>query len=146
MLNYLVCYEENNVKKWDMVKDKDRNEFLLELMQRDQINLHSIFIIPTNSILGAIWLWSKTHKSSKVDFWNFFDDYGMKYEKPAPNKTTQKVLDELHGVVKTDAIKAYERTGKLADLPKDLVRKRLDAQAAFSGDLSKTTTNWAAAF
>ena len=69
----------------------------------------------------------------------------VKYGTYTPNyQQTQKVLDELHGVVKTDAIKAYERTGKLADLPKDLVRKILDAQAAFSGDLSKTTPNWAA--
>lgn len=93
-LNNLICYEENSVKKWDMIKQKDREAFLLELMQRPRINLHSIFIIPCNGIMGAIWLWNKTHKSSRVDFFEFFEEYGTIYEPPTVNETTQRVLDK----------------------------------------------------
>lgn len=93
MANCLICYEEKTVRKWDMIKDIDRNAFLLELMQRSDINLHSIFIIPTE-LLNGIWLWHKTHKSSRVDFWNFYEDYGMVYKEPVINETTKKIMDK----------------------------------------------------
>lgn len=60
----------------------------------------------------------------------------IKYSTYTPNyQPTQKVLDELHDIKKIEALKAYEQSGKLADLPKDVARKRLDAQTVFSRDL-----------
>ena len=83
----LICYEENGIRRWDMIKKNDRNGYLLDLMQRPEINLHSIFIMPTN-FLSGIWLSPQSHKSNRVDFWNFFEDYGKKYV--APEKTVIK--------------------------------------------------------
>lgn len=92
--NYLVCYESNNIKKWDMIPKEDKNEFLLELMQEPGINLHSIFIIPTNMCAG-IWLWINTHKTSRVDFWNFFSEYGQKYEKVKITHETKELIQKI---------------------------------------------------
>lgn len=84
----LVCWKENRTKKWDMVKDKDRDALLMNLLMNNKVDKHTIFIIPTSSILGGIWLWAQTHKSDRVDFYNFYEDFGTKYVKP-------KVKDEL---------------------------------------------------
>lgn len=85
--NNLVCYEENNVKKWEMVKDQDRDVFLMNLLANKSVNKHTIFVIPECGILSGIWLWSESHKSSRVDFFHFHDDYGCVYEKPQPANT-----------------------------------------------------------
>lgn len=86
----LVCYEENMIKKWDMIKDSDRNGYLLDLMQRPEINLHSIFIMPTNFISG-IWLYPKSHKSNRVDFGDFFKDYGQEYVAPEISERSKQI-------------------------------------------------------
>lgn len=71
--NYLICWEEDDVKKWDMIMEKDRNAFLMNLLQNSNVNKHTIFIIPCyGGFVSGIWLWKNTHKSSHVDFWNFF--------------------------------------------------------------------------
>lgn len=28
----LICYEENGIRRWDMIKKNDRNGYLLDLM------------------------------------------------------------------------------------------------------------------
>lgn len=86
----LICYEENGIRRWDMIKKNDRNGFLLDLMQRPEINLHSIFIMPTN-FLSGIWLSPQSHKSNRVDFWNFFEDYGKKYVAPEISERSKQI-------------------------------------------------------
>lgn len=56
MVNNLVCWIENNTTKWNMITNEDTNAFLLNLMQTDDVDLHSIFIIPTNGFVQGIWL------------------------------------------------------------------------------------------
>lgn len=46
MRNHLICWEENGTKKWEMVRKKDSNDFLLELMQNPDVAQRTIFIIP----------------------------------------------------------------------------------------------------
>lgn len=94
-MNNLICYEINNKHTWNMVPDSDRNAFLMELMQTSGVNLDSIFIVPTGSILGGIWLFPDSHKSDRVDFWNFQEDYGQKYTPVQKNETTEHVLSEI---------------------------------------------------
>ena len=84
---HMICWIENGTKKWEMVEEKDSRTFTLSLMQNKSIDWHTIFIIPTNSIMGAIWLQPETHKcgagsKSRVDFGDFFNDMGTKYEVP----------------------------------------------------------------
>jgi len=86
----LICYEENGIRRWDMIKKNDRNGYLLDLMQRPEINLHSIFIMPTN-FLSGIWLSPQSHKSNRVDFWNFFEDYGKKYVAPEISERSKQI-------------------------------------------------------
>lgn len=74
MSNYLICWEENNIKQWDMVKEDDHQSFLMNLLLTEKVNQSSIFVIPTTGISG-IWLDPGNHKSNRVDFWNFFEDY-----------------------------------------------------------------------
>ncbi|MGF7011970.1 hypothetical protein M2146_002524 [Lachnospiraceae bacterium PF1-22] len=93
--NDLVCWEENSIKRWEMVKKSDSEVFLLNLLQDSCVDKHTIFIIPTSGLSG-IWLWAQTHKSNRVNFFNFFEDFGAKYEKPKIKKDTEKVLKEVH--------------------------------------------------
>ena len=80
--NYLICWEEDSIKKWDMIMEKDRNAFLMNLLQNSNVNKHTIFIIPCcGGFVSGIWIWN-THKNSRIDFWNFFEDYGMPYKPP----------------------------------------------------------------
>lgn len=97
--NQLICWEENNVKRWDMVKKDDSNSFLMNLLQDPTVNKHSIFIIPCSGFISGIWLWKYTHKSSHIDFWNFFEEYGEEYKAPIikdENKSTLYELDERY--------------------------------------------------
>lgn len=100
----LICWEENGEKKWEMVKEKDRDAYLMNLLSdtTNNINPHSVFIIPTNGMCAGIWLFPKTHKSNRVDFWNFFEDYGEIYKKPEVSEQTQKFLDNQKEKSKPD--------------------------------------------
>ena len=96
MKNNLICYIENSVQKWNMVKDgPDTNTFLLNLLQNKDVNNHTIFIIPTGVFCEGIWLSRNTHKSSRVDFWNFFDDIGTVYTTPETNNDNKKIITEI---------------------------------------------------
>ena len=94
-MNNLICWQEKRTKKWDMIKDKDRDAFLLNLLYNDKVDKHTIFIIPDSAILSGIWLWTKTHKSSRVDFFRFFEDYGSKYIPPKVDETYKDSLKEI---------------------------------------------------
>lgn len=94
MSNYLICWEENNIKQWDMVKEDGHQSFLMNLLLTEKVNQSSIFVIPTTGISG-IWLDPGNHKSNRVDFWNFFEDYGLTYTKPVPKKGTEAPLREI---------------------------------------------------
>lgn len=94
--NDLVCWEEKNKKKWEMVKADDIDILLLNLLKNENVRKHSIFVIPTTGFVSGIWLWTTTHKSSSIDFWNFFEDYGREYKKPEAKKEDKKILSEIH--------------------------------------------------
>lgn len=94
--NQLICWEENNIKKWDMIKEPDMNTFLMNLLQNNNVRKHSIFVIPCSGFISGIWLWRKTHKSSHVDFWNFHKDYGTEYSSPLINDKDKEILHEIH--------------------------------------------------
>ena len=97
MCNNLICYEESGIQKWAMIEEKDRNVFLMNLLTNKKVNNHSIFIIPTSGFVTGVWLWSKTHKSSRVDFYNFFDDYGVEYVKPESNSVEgEQIIYEVN--------------------------------------------------
>ena len=64
MRNHLVCWEENGVKKWEMITKKDLNGFLMELLQSAEVDHRTIFIIPTTMMEG-IWLVPDSHKSNR---------------------------------------------------------------------------------
>lgn len=98
--NYLICWEEHNIKRWDMIKQDDNNSFLMNLLQDSNVNKHSIFVIPCSGFVSGIWLWKYTHKSNRVDFWNFFEEYGEEYKAPIvkdENKNALHELDERNG-------------------------------------------------
>lgn len=93
--NQLVCWEEDQIRKWEMIMAKDNNSFLLNLLQNPNVDRHTIFIIPCNGFVAGIWLWRETHKNSRVDFWNFFEEYGIRYQPPEKEKN-KEILHELH--------------------------------------------------
>lgn len=92
MLYSMICYEQNSEKRYDVVEDKDRNVFLTNLFRTPGVNMRTVFIIPTNAIMGAIWLFTQGHKSHRVDFFNFFEDYGQCYVKPELLKEEDKTI------------------------------------------------------
>lgn len=94
--NYLICWEEKNIKKWDMIKEQDSDTFLMNLLQNPKADKHTIFIIPCSGFVSGIWLWKDTHKSSRVDFWDFHKEYGTKYKPPVVKEENKEVLNELH--------------------------------------------------
>ncbi|MGF7009753.1 hypothetical protein M2146_000264 [Lachnospiraceae bacterium PF1-22] len=91
---YLICWKESRTKKWEAVKKEDENAFLMNLMRNPKIDWHTIFIIPTNGFVCGIWLSSKTHKSSRVNWFDFFDDFGMKYKKPEVSEEVKRLIQE----------------------------------------------------
>lgn len=84
--NYLYCWKENKVQKWDMIRKEDDAAFISELISRKGVDLHSVFVIPAFAIFSGTWLDTDTHKSQRVDFGNFFEDYGKKYEPDIGNE------------------------------------------------------------
>ena len=94
MRNHLICWEENGTKKWEMVRKKDSNDFLLELMQNPDVAQRTIFIIPILMTEG-IWLFPKFHKSNRVDFYHFFEDYGAPYTRPEVSRQTTQIVNEI---------------------------------------------------
>lgn len=89
MRNYLICWVKNKKKYWEMVKKTDHQEFLMELLLDEKVDKHTIFVVPMDLVSG-IWLCPETHKSKRVDFCNFHEDFGLKYEKPqVSNKAKQ---------------------------------------------------------
>lgn len=96
MRNNLICWQENDIKKWNMIKNADTNTFLLELMKNKNVDKHTIFIIPTTGgFVQGIWLFPDTHKSKRVDFYNFYDDFGIIYEKPKADEETKKIIEKV---------------------------------------------------
>lgn len=102
MKNELVCWKENSINRWEMIKERDSKSFLLNLIQNNDVDKHSIFIIPTNGFVSGIWLFPQTHKSNRVDFWNFYDDFGTVYEKPILDEKSQKIIDKINKKNKDD--------------------------------------------
>lgn len=96
MRNYLVCWEENGIKRWDMIKEDDHQSFLMNLLLNEKVKQSSIFVIPTSSFVSGIWLDKESHKSNRVDFWKFFEDYGSTYTKLIPKKDAEVQLQEIH--------------------------------------------------
>lgn len=96
MTNNLICWRENNVKKWDMIKDSDTNTILLKLMKNRNVDNNTIFIVPTNGFIQGIWLFPDTHKSKRVDFYNFYDDFGIVYEKPKADEESKMIIESIN--------------------------------------------------
>lgn len=98
MKNELVCWMENGEKKWEMVKENDSRTLLLNLLMNKNVVKHSIFIIPcTGGFVSGLWLYPKTHKSSRVDFWNFHEDFGTPYVPPVmENETGKEILHNIN--------------------------------------------------
>ena len=95
--NNLICWEENKENKWEMVKDgDDTNVFLLNLMRNKLVNQHTVFIVPVSGFVSGIWLQPQTHKSNRVDFWNFHKDFGSEYDKPKADEITSEVVKSVH--------------------------------------------------
>lgn len=88
----LICWTEKSVQKWAMIKDKDFQEFGMELLTNKHIDPHTIFIIPTHSILSGLWLAPEKHKSNRVDFFRFYEDFGTPYEKPKISRENEEFV------------------------------------------------------
>lgn len=96
MKNELICWSEKGEKRWEMVPQSNSKEFLLNLLMDKNIEKHSIFIIPTSGFVSGLWLWTKTHKSSHVDFWNFHEDFGVPYTPVEVKPKAEPILHELN--------------------------------------------------
>lgn len=101
-MNNLICWKENGQNLWEMLKDEDRNAFCYNLLVNDAVDKHTIFIIPTTAVLGGIWLWYQTHKSNRVDFYNFFEDFGTKYKIPEVLEESKEILEEVKAKTSPD--------------------------------------------
>lgn len=96
MRNHLICWEEaNGTKKWEMVPKKDVNGILLELIQDPDAKKETIFIVPTTMMEG-IWLFPDFHKTKRVDFYRFFEDYGSQYVRPKLSENTMQIIEEVN--------------------------------------------------
>lgn len=91
-INNLICWMEDDVQKWAMIKNKDFQEFGMELLTNKKIDPHTIFIIPEHSILSGLWLSPDTHKSKRVDFFHFHEDFGKPYKKPKISKENEEFV------------------------------------------------------
>lgn len=93
-MNYLFCWKENRTKKWEMVNHQDLDAYILNLLQNQKVDPHTIFIVPTSSIMGGIWLCPSTHKNSRVDFFHFHKDFGESYVAPKINENNAIIVKE----------------------------------------------------
>lgn len=79
MAKCLVCYREGQTQKWVMTKGSNESAILYDLLKNQNVDKHSIFVIPVVSIMcGGIWLCSETHKDSRFHFNDFFNEYEQK--------------------------------------------------------------------
>lgn len=100
-INNLICWKElNNTCKWEMLKQKDVNAFLLNLLYDENVNNHTIFIIPVNAIFSGIWLMPDTHKSNRVNFNKFFEDIGTVYAPPKVKGEHKPIIEKVNEVTK----------------------------------------------
>lgn len=95
MENYLICWEECDVKHWEMVPKDEHHDLLLSLMDNPYVRKSSVFIVPGKAILAGIWLYPNEHKGKRVDFWNFFEDFGGKYCAPKLTEKEKKQLQKM---------------------------------------------------
>lgn len=93
--NYLCCWKESRTQKWKMVGESDKDAFLYDLLLNPKVDIHTIFIIPVCDIIGGgIWVDYKTHEYPRVDFWNFFEEFGTIYKPPIVSNEAKKLVDE----------------------------------------------------
>lgn len=90
----LICWEELGIKKWEMIKRSDFDTFGANLLANKDVDLHTVFIIPVGVMVEGIWLQPSTHKAQRVDFFNFFEDMGVVYEKPQPKEELKEFVEE----------------------------------------------------
>lgn len=94
-MNYLVCWQEDDrLQKWDVLKEKDHKAFIVSLIRNKNVKNNSVFVIPASAILGAIWLIPEEHKSNRVDFYNFHEDYGIPYQPPKTSEVVKKIVSD----------------------------------------------------
>lgn len=92
----LICWEEAGTKKWDMIMDSAGKNFQRNLLKNPKVDPHTIFIIPCNRFVAGIWLNNDTHKHNRVDFGNFYEDYGTHYEPPTVEKENKEILSKTN--------------------------------------------------
>jgi hypothetical protein len=91
----LVCYKEKRTQKWIMTTDENNDEILYSLLLNENIDKHSIFIVPVTGLMfGGVWLCSDTHKGSRFSFWDFFEEYETKQPVIKVTKDAIKLADE----------------------------------------------------
>lgn len=94
-MNNFIFWRETNKNCWEYVTKNDTNGFLYNLMLNENIDNSKIFIVPSGSILAGIWLDTQSHKSNRVDFFHFLEDYNENYVKPTIPESFEKVEQEL---------------------------------------------------
>ena len=101
-MNELICWVENGIQKWAMIKKSDFTSFGMELLTNKNVDKHTIFIIPESSIFSGLWLVPETHKSNRVDFFHFHEDIGIKYEKPKVSEKAKELTEKYEEKYQTD--------------------------------------------
>ena len=105
------------------------NTFLLNLLNNKSVDTDKIFVIPISGFVSGIWLIPDKHKSNRVDFWNFHENYGCERPNPKPIKGTEHIIQELNdNRVITDA------------QMKTLIEMGLDNTSGISSTLYKDET------
>ena len=97
MAKSLICYREGRTQKWVMTKGSDESAILYDLLTKQNVDKHSIFVVPTVSIMcGGIWLCPETHKDARFHFNDFFNEYEQKTIRisPAANEFAEKQAEE----------------------------------------------------
>ena len=74
-MNYFIGWEEQHTKRWEIVAQKDWKRLAEFLLLNPDVESSTIFVVPTTSIMGGIWLDPSKHASAKIDFSHFFDEY-----------------------------------------------------------------------
>lgn len=98
----LICYKEGRTQKWIMTTANTENDTLTNLYYNPKVDVDSVFMIPVCGLMfGGIWLNPKSHSKSRLDFFNFFEEYNQKPIKINPeikeiSKQLQDDYDDKH--------------------------------------------------
>lgn len=82
----LIFWEENNIKKWEIIKKQQKNEFIIKLFQNPNVNKNKIFMASYNKFIHKIATCKQISSKEIIPVYEKHQTYHPPFDK---NKNTK---------------------------------------------------------